>query len=99
MAHQVVLNWIAPATGDAPASYNVLRAPVVSGVVGTYASIASVNAPTVTYTDTNVVAGDSYSYEVESVDGSGASAPCTAITVTIPVAAPNPPTGLTGTAS
>jgi hypothetical protein len=99
MAHQVVLNWVAPSTGDAPTSYNVLRALVTGGTVGTYASIASVPAPTVTYTDTTVVGGDSYSYEVESVNADGSSAPCPAITVTVPLAAPNPPTGLTGIAS
>jgi fibronectin type 3 domain-containing protein len=99
MTHQVVLTWTAPTTGDAPTSYDVKRAPVTAGVVGTFASIASPEPTATTYTDTAVVAGQEYAYEVCSVNAAGESTPCPDITVTIPVSAPNPPTGLTGTPS
>ena len=99
MAHQVVLNWIAPTAGDPPSSYDVKRAPVTAGVIGTYVSIASPEPTTTTYTDTTVVGGLSYAYEVASVNSVGESAPCADVVVTIPLAIPNPPTGLTGTAS
>ena len=99
MAHQVVLNWIAPTTGDPVTSYDVKRAPAPGGVIGVFASIASPEPTATTYTDITVVAGQEYAYEVASVNASGESAPCTSILVTIPLAIPNPPTGLTGTPS
>ena len=99
MAHQVVLSWIAPVGGDAPTSYDVKRAPVTAGVVGAFASIASPEPTATTYVDTTVTAGTEYAYEVCSVNAAGESTPCPDITVTIPVSAPNPPTGLTGTPS
>lgn len=99
MAHQVVLNWIAPASGDAPVSYNVKRAPAPSGVVGTFVQIANVPASSTTYTDTVVVAGQEYAYEVTSVNSAGESVPCPIVLATVPLAVPNPPTGLTAVAS
>ncbi len=100
MAHQSLLTWTAPATGDAPTSYDVQRAPVVGGVVGTFASIASVAVPATTYTDLAVTAGSEYEYRVASVNAAGESAFDTDTTVvTIPLAIPAPPTGLTAVAS
>ena len=99
MAHSVALNWSAPVVGDAPVSYDIKRAPAPAGVVGTYVSIASVPATSTTYTDTNVTAGQEYSYEVCSVNASGESVPCPNVLATIPLAAPQAPTGLTAVAS
>jgi ribulose kinase len=99
MAHQVTLNWVAPATGDPVATYDVKRAPVVGGVVGAFASIANPEPSATTYVDTTVVAGLAYAYEVSSVNANGESAPCTAVQVLIPLATPQPPTGLVGTPS
>ena len=96
MAHQVSLTWTAPTTGDPVATYDVKRAPVVAGVVGSFASIANPEPSATNYTDTNVVAGSSYAYEVSSVNAAGEPAPCSAIQVTIPLAIPAPPTGLAG---
>lgn len=67
--YEVQLNWTAPgSSSDAVAGYNVYRAS--NG--GTYQKLnSSVNQPT-TYTDTTVQSGTSYTYEVMSVDASGA---------------------------
>lgn len=94
MAHLVTLTWVAPTSGDAPASYDVKRAPAPGGVIGTYASIASPEPTATTYVDTTAVAGQEYSYEVCSVNAGGESTPCPNILVTIPVSVPNAPTGL-----
>jgi hypothetical protein len=99
MAHQVVLTWIAPTTGDAPTSYDVKRAPAPGGVIGTYVSIASPEPTATTYTDLTVVGGQEYAYEVASVNSAGESAPCADILVTVPLGDPNPPSGLTAVAS
>lgn len=94
--HQVLLAWVAP-TGDAPSSYDVQRAAVVNGSVGSFASIANPTAPT--YTDLNVTAGASYEYRVASVNASGESSFLTSQVVIVPLAIPGPPTGLTAVAS
>ena len=99
MSHQVVLNWVAPVAGDPPTSYDVKRAPAPAGVVGAYVSIASPEPTATTYTDTTVVGGQEYAYEVCSVNSVGESSPCADILVSVPLAVPNPPTGLTGIAS
>lgn len=93
--HQAAISWVAPATGDAPLSYDVQRALVTAGVAGAFASIASVQAPTVTYLDTTVIGGDSYEFRVASVNAGGESAFVTSSVELIPLAAPAPPTGLT----
>jgi fibronectin type III domain protein len=100
MAHSVILTWVAPTSGGAVVSYDVKRAPVTAGVVGTYASIASPEPTTTTYTDLGpFTEGAEYSYEVSSVNPNGESTPCPAVTATIPFSAPQPPTGLTAVAS
>lgn len=92
MAHQALLTWVAPTSGDAPSSYDVQRAPVTGGVVGTFATIAS---PTgTTYTDTAVTAGNSYEYRVASVNSAGESTFITSAVELIPLASPLPPTNL-----
>jgi|ERR1019366_6692066 hypothetical protein len=100
MAHQAVLNWIEPSTGDPVATYDVQKAPAPLGVIGTYVSIASVPVGTHTYTDLAVVAGDEIDYRVASKNASGESTFVTLATpVIIPLAVPAPPTGLTVVAS
>lgn len=96
MAHQVSLTWVPPVGGDPVAAYDVLRAPVVGGVIGTFVSIANPEPTAASYIDLAVVAGAVYEYEVKSVNASGESVPCAGIQVTIPLAIPNPPTGLVG---
>lgn len=98
--HSVILTWIPPTSGGTVVSYDVKRAPVVAGVTGTYASIASPEPTAATYTDIGpFVEGNQYSYDVSSVNSAGESAPCTAVTVTIPFSLPQPPTGLSAVAS
>ena len=75
MAHQIVLTWDAPLTGPTVVSYDVQRAPAPNGVVGVYVSIASPEPTVTTYTDTTVVAGQEYSYQVLAVDSLGESSP------------------------
>jgi hypothetical protein len=96
LAHSVVLTWVAPTSGDPVTSYDVKRAPAPGGVIGAYASIASPEPTTTTYTDTAVVGGTEYAYEVCSVNSAGESVPCADILVTVPLAVPLPPTSLTG---
>jgi len=89
-AHNVVLNWNADA--DA-VTYDVYRGtqsgkenatPVATGLTVT------------TFTDTNVVAGQTYFYYVTAVNGANQSAPSNEANATIPFA---PPTGLTAVGS
>jgi fibronectin type 3 domain-containing protein len=81
-SYQVDLTWDAPvSSSDAVAGYHIYRA----ASSGSYALLnASANTPT-TYTDTTVEAGQTYTYEVTSVDASGVeSAPSNVYTATIP---------------
>lgn len=96
MSHQVTLSWVPPSQGDAPSSYDVRRAPAPNGVIGAFVSIATPTSAA--YVDTTVVSGE-YAYEVSSVNAAGESAPCASVLVTVPVAVPNPPSGLVCSAS
>jgi fibronectin type 3 domain-containing protein len=89
-ANTVSLSWTASATGS-PTSYNVKRA--TSGG-GTYSTIGTVTAPTVTFTDF-VTGGATYYYVVSGVNGNGEgadSSPPVSATPTLGV--PDAPTGL-----
>ena len=61
--NSIVVSWNAGISSNPIASYNVLRN-------GT--KIASVNSTTLTYTDTNLTAGDTYAYQIETVDNTNA---------------------------
>jgi len=65
--HTVALSWIASTTTTVT-GYNVYRS-TVSG--SGYVRIGSVSAPTVTYTDANVVNGTTYYYVTTAVDSTG----------------------------
>jgi hypothetical protein len=94
MSHSVTLTWVAPTTGTV-VSYDVQRALVTGGTVGAYASIASPEPTTTTYTDVGpFVEGDTYSYQVCSVNSAGESSPCPSVTALIPFSVPGAPTGL-----
>lgn len=82
LTYQVQLSWTAPtSSADAVVSYNVYR----STGGGSYQKLnTAVNTP-VTYTDTTVVSGVTYNYEVTSVDASGVeSIPSNVYTAAIP---------------
>jgi hypothetical protein len=80
--HEVNLSWDSPASSPDPvAGYNIYRA---TGT-GSFALINSSPDSALTYVDSTVVSGTTYSYEVMSVDSSGIqSVASNQITVTIP---------------
>ncbi|HEY5442327.1 MAG TPA: Ig-like domain-containing protein, partial [Candidatus Saccharimonadales bacterium] len=65
---QVNLSWAAPTGTDAAAKYEIYRN-------GSTTALASVNAPTTTYTDTTAAASTQYSYTVLAVDANGNKGP------------------------
>ncbi|MBI4566775.1 MAG: hypothetical protein HY719_00095 [Planctomycetes bacterium] len=93
---QVSLSWTA--AGGAT-SYRVYRA-TAPGVPATGTPLATVNAPTVTYTDATATNGTTYYYVVTAVNAGGASAASNEAnaTPTAPGSPPSAPTGLVATA-
>lgn len=97
MSHSVKLTWNAPSAGSTVASYDVQRA-VTNTTPLVYASIASPEPTATTYTDNGpFVEGQTYSYQVCSVNPSGESTPCPAVTARIPFSVPDAPTNLVAT--
>lgn len=82
-SHSASLTWNAPSTSTDPVdSYQVQRA--ASGSTQ-YSVIGTTAAASTAYTDTSVTAGQTYVYEVVSVDASGnTSKPSNTMTLTIP---------------
>jgi hypothetical protein len=82
-AHSAKLTWIAPSKSTDPVdSYQVNRA--VSGSTQ-YSTIGTTAASSTAFTDTSVTAGQTYLYQVRSVDESGnTSNPSNAVTLAIP---------------
>ncbi len=69
----IALSWTSPATGT-PTSYRILRQagtdPQAVYVADTYAA----HRDAVTYTDTGVTAGETYTYQIQALNAGGASA-------------------------
>jgi hypothetical protein len=82
VAHKVDLSWNAPTSSTDPvAGYNIYR---LTGS-GSFALVNSSPDASITYVDSTVVSGTTYSYVVMSVDPSGIqSVPSNQITVTVP---------------
>ncbi len=82
IAHQVGLSWDAPVSSpDFVAGYHIYRSPIN----GSFALLNTLADTAVTYVDSTVVSGSSYSYEVRSVDSSGEeSIPSNQVTITVP---------------
>jgi hypothetical protein len=80
---EVNLTWDAPISSpDSVAGFNVYRAP--SGSTS-YQLLSSVSSSELSYTDSDIEAGQTYDYIVESVDASGvASAPSNMASVSLP---------------
>ena len=87
----VVLNWLASSDSiDGVKSYTVYKGGLL---------LASVSAPTLTYTDTAVSGSSSYQYTVDAVDAAGNHSAQTAPVTgsTLDSTPPSTPTGLTAT--
>jgi hypothetical protein len=82
-SHSVSLTWKAPASSSDPVdSYEVNRA--ASGSTQ-YSVVGTTTAASTAFTDSSVTAGQTYVYEVRSVDASGqTSSPSNAITLAVP---------------
>jgi hypothetical protein len=82
-SHSASLTWSAPSTSTDPVdSYEVQRA--ASGSTQ-YSVIGTTAAASTAFTDSSVTAGQTYVYEVVSVDASGnVSKPSNTVTLTIP---------------
>lgn len=96
-SHSATLSWTAatvPSGAPPVTGYNVYR-----GVTSGGETILSSAGLGVTYTDSTVVAGTTYFYQVTAVNSAGESTKSNEISVLVPnPAPPNAPTGLTGTA-
>lgn len=90
------LSWSAPSGGAPVTSYNILRGTTAGGEVAT--PIATVPASQTTYSDTSVVAGDTYFYQVTASNAAGTSAPSNEATATAGQA-PGAPVNLTAVGS
>jgi len=86
---EIQLDWLAAVTGD-PASDYVLQERHVG--FGGFSTIATILAPTLTFTSTSLVAGDTYDYQVRADNGAGSSGYsniATNTTFTVPTAPQN----------
>jgi hypothetical protein len=82
VAHEVDLSWNAPTSSSDPVSgYNIYR----STGSGSFVRMNSSSDSSITYVDSAIVSGATYSYVVKSVDSSGAeSVASNQLTLTIP---------------
>jgi hypothetical protein len=98
-AHSVTLAWQAPSPVGGSGSisgYNIYRAPGVAGgtTIAGAAAYVKVNAALnagLTFTDTGVSAGGSYSYCVTTVDSLGQESACSAASAANVPTNPNAP--------
>lgn len=90
-SRNVDLQWIDTSSDET--GFTVER-----GTAGVFAVIASLSPGAVSYTDTTVSPGTSYSYRVASFNNGGSSAYSNILSVTTPIEPPAAPSGLTATA-
>jgi hypothetical protein len=83
VAYEVNLSWTAPSSPSDPVvGYNVFRS--VSGA-SSYQQLNSTVVTQTTYLDPSIQSGQSYDYEVVSVDGTGVtSSPSNVLTLSVP---------------
>jgi hypothetical protein len=98
--HSVTLTWLwSQGTGDPATGFHVWRAATCAALSTTGTAYATITpATTLTDVDTAVTAGQAYCYMVTAYDATGDSASTNEVSVTIPLAVPVAPTGLTVTA-
>ncbi len=89
--HSAQLTWKAPSNSSGPPvqKYKIYRAPAKkkhNGVVvcGKFEQIATIDAPSTTYKDVHVGAGQVYCYYVRATTTAGDSEPSPPITAVIP---------------
>lgn len=91
--HSVTLTWAPNSTGDPVTTYNVLRG-LASQAEGT-TPIGTVAAATCTtsctYTDTTVIGGTTYFYELTATNSGGTSGPSPEVSFSVPLFAPATP--------
>lgn len=92
--HQVALTWTQSSGPGTITGNNVYRC--TGNACTNYAVLYSSSTPIVTYTDTTVVAGSTYTYVVTALAGIEESAYSNQFVGVIPTP-PSAPTGLTGT--
>ena len=86
---EIQLDWLAAVTGD-PATEYVLQERHVG--FGGFSTIATIPAPTLTFTSPGLVAGDTYDYQLRADNGAGSSGYsniATNTTFTVPTAPQN----------
>lgn len=95
--HSVTLTWAPNSTGDPVTTYNILRGTATgaesSTPIGTVA--ASACTTSCTYTDSTVVGGTTYFYEITATNSGGTSGPSPEVSFSVPFfapAVPNKPT-------
>jgi len=67
---QIKLDWLSAVSGDAPTEYVLQERHV--GFTG-FSTIATIPAPTLTFTASGLISGDTYDYQVRADNGAGAS--------------------------
>lgn len=92
---QVVVDWVAPAAGDAPTSY-ILQYKKTSEADSAYATYSTPSAATTIDTVTGLINGISYSFRVAGVNASGIGA-FTDVRDAMPTGPPPAPTALIST--
>jgi fibronectin type 3 domain-containing protein len=91
--YQIDLTWADTATNEI--GFRIER----SVGLGTFEAFMTVPANSVAFSDTSVVPGLTYSYQVLAFNTAGSSAFSNSVTVALPVAVPKAPTQLNATAS
>lgn len=70
---EILLSWIAPASGDAPNGYKIQRESPTGG--GWSVLIANTTDTSVTHTDTGLTSATQYNYKVSTLSTTGESVP------------------------
>ncbi len=94
-AGKIALSWTAPANngGSAITSYSIYRGTAS----GSESTTAIGSSTTLSYTDSNVVAGTSYYYLVKAVNSAGTSVASNEASYSVPSSVPSAPTNLAAT--
>ena len=93
--HAAVVTWVFTQTGgDPPTGYHVQRSAVTGGP---YTNISDTAPTAVSYTDTNVKAGDTWFYVVTPFNTAGTALPSNEVACVIPFSVPLGKAVLSGT--